>query len=599
MPTLTAKESAEPEPSSPPPADPSSVVAPSSLQNHSTQVVLHSQPMQARQRTETAVVDQRFLNQIFPAGRSSPIVVGSSSSLVQSGLRAGMTLVEARSLEAEEDSIKRKQSKNGPSTEEAASTGDAVRFCAWQSDADRKSLQHVAELFRQFAPIIAVDTMPIPDSLLMDVTGCGVMFGGEVPLAEQLLKTARDTGLHVRIAMSESVASAWAFTHPSGHFLLNQPRKSNRSRPEAGQADWNLPLIVIPPGQAETWLADLPVAAGRIPLTDVEQLGRLGIRTLKQLLHLPQDDLPSRISDEGRARLRQLRGLDDELLDALPEANPIQALWVSEFGVQGKERLKLVFQVLVEDVVRQLKLRNVGAIQTTCELRTDESDSLTVEASVVKPVQTEQELLDVLSLKLETLRIRDTVMSAKMRLTTAPLPIRRQKDLFCTDEHIRPEEELTSLINRLSSRLSASAVTIVEETSSPVPEQSIQSFPVVESQSGTSAKRKGATIPEQLTSPESTPDQQSHALTRIPIRLLAQPDRVADANVNPLRRGFEWQGTHYAITSVEGPDRIQSRWWDEEAIHRDYYRVTTTVGAVLWLYQDLKSRIWFLHGVFD
>lgn len=558
------------------------------------ELILHSEAQQSSNKTSEAFSDHRFLNQVFPSARSSPTVVASTRAAFQNGIRPGLTLVEARSLESEAESSQ-SFTRRPPSRAVKSATGPA-EFVPWNPDAQRQALRDIAEKFRQFAPIIAVDTTPMPDCLLLDVTGCGVLFGGEVPLAEQLLKTTREAKLEARLAISESVASAWAFTHPVGHLLHEQP-VPRRKIPQ-GAADWDLPLIVIPPGQAETWLADLPVASGRLPLDDIQLLRRLGIVTLQQLFHLPQDDLPSRISDEGRLRLRQLKGHDDELLDALPEANPVQSIWVSEFGVQGKDHIKRVFQVLVEDVVRQLLVRNIGAIKATCNLKTEAGEILTVEANVVRPVQSEKDLLEILNLKLETLRLRDTVMTAKMVLATAPLLIRRQKDLFSSEQQAQPEEELTTMINRLSSRLSANAVLTAQETSSPVPEQSIQLNPIVIVGDKIRTGKTSASIPERLVDPEST-TVTGQQTTSMPIRLLPFAVPIASETEQPLKNGFVWDGSRYRILSVVGPDRIQSRWWDEEAVHRDYYRVTTSAGSILWIFQDLTNRSWYLHGVFD
>lgn len=525
------------------------------------------------------------------------MVVASTAAAYQNGIRPGLTLVEARSLDTDaagsRQSAKRRKSR---SVKPAAAPAE---FVPWNPDSQRQMLKDIAEKFRQFAPLIAVDTNPVPDCLLLDVTGCGALFGGEVPLAERLLKTTAEANLDARLAISESVASAWAFTHPAGHLLHEQPIPDHRRRKvPAGAADWDLPLIVIPQGQAETWLANLPITSGRLPMDDIQLLRRLGIVTIKQLFHLPQDDLPSRISDEGRLRLRQLKGLDDELLDALPEANPVQSIWTSEFGVKGKEHIKLVFQVLVEDVVRQLLIRNIGAIKATCNLKTEAGETLIVEANVVRPMQTEKGLLEILNLKLETIRLKDTVMTAKMVLATAPLMVRRQKDLFHSELQIQPEEELTTMINRLSSRLSPNAVMTASKTSSPVPEQSIQLSPIVNTEDRIRTGRTSASIPERLVDPESVPlpEQQT---TSMPIRLLPFAVPIASQADNPLKNGFLWDGSRYQIQSAVGPDRIQSRWWDEEAVHRDYYRITTTAGPILWIFQSLTNKSWYMHGVFD
>ena len=48
------------------------------------------------------------------------------------------------------------------------------------------------------------------------------------------------------------------------------------------------------------------------------------------------------------------------------------------------------------------------------------------------------------------------------------------------------------------------------------------------------------------------------------------------------------------ITS--GPERIEAGWWDQGEVRRDYYIVRTSTGADLWVFRDLKTQAWYLHG---
>ena len=48
-----------------------------------------------------------------------------------------------------------------------------------------------------------------------------------------------------------------------------------------------------------------------------------------------------------------------------------------------------------------------------------------------------------------------------------------------------------------------------------------------------------------------------------------------------------------------GPERIESGWWDNFDIRRDYYVVLDKKAGSLWIYHDLKNRkSWYLHGLF-
>ena len=44
------------------------------------------------------------------------------------------------------------------------------------------------------------------------------------------------------------------------------------------------------------------------------------------------------------------------------------------------------------------------------------------------------------------------------------------------------------------------------------------------------------------------------------------------------------------------PERIESGWWDERDVQRDYYILRTEEGMQLWVFKDLNDSNWYLHG---
>ena len=56
-----------------------------------------------------------------------------------------------------------------------------------------------------------------------------------------------------------------------------------------------------------------------------------------------------------------------------------------------------------------------------------------------------------------------------------------------------------------------------------------------------------------------------------------------------------WRGS---ITLLQGPERIETRWW-EQASQRDYYVAQHENSSVFWVYFDIPSRRWYLHGLFS
>jgi len=78
-----------------------------------------------------------------------------------------------------------------------------------------------------------------------------------------------------------------------------------------------------------------------------------------------------------------------------------------------------------------------------------------------------------------------------------------------------------------------------------------------------------------------------------PLWLLAAPQPLREVGARPHYR-------ETALALVAGPERIESGWWDDDDVKRDYFVAQTPDHATLWIYRDSRApRGWYLHGVFS
>lgn len=544
------------------------------------------EPKKKRKHALKQHADVRFARQLLPSARGGAATLCVSDEAWAAGVRAGMPLAEARSMAAPLRSASEQKTNSNSASE--------TQFIEWDADADRKALLDLAELTRPFAPIVGLDESPMPDCLLMDVSGCGQLFGGESVLAESLVQLFARQGIRCRALISDTVATAWAFAHIRGHQLHEQINPGDSHRIDQS---WLAPTIIIPPNQALSYLELFPLAAGRIPPADIAILLQLGILSLKQLFGLPAEDLPSRLSDEAIQRLRQITSVEEEMITSIPEANPVAATWTSEFAATNRGELQQVFQHLIEQISAQLKRRTLGAIRLISTLTYEDGSRENVEAEMVKPVQEAGDLYDVLNLRLESIRLSQSVFSVRMQAKVAPLPAARQKDLFSSTEHLEPAEELTTVVNRLNSRLGNSAVLTASPSQDPTPERSVKLTPVVSSEFD-SARQTPEIQMQELVHPESLPTTDKLPTNR-PLFLLPMPVQISRTPSQDLLTDFLWDGQRQVVGHSAGPERIQTQWWQEHPLHRDYFHVQTNQGSEFWIYQDLNSLDWFVHGIFE
>jgi len=77
----------------------------------------------------------------------------------------------------------------------------------------------------------------------------------------------------------------------------------------------------------------------------------------------------------------------------------------------------------------------------------------------------------------------------------------------------------------------------------------------------------------------------------------AEPLPIDARNGVPVHEG--------RLTLLEGPERLETGWWDEHGIARDYYTAVNPGGIRLWIFRDRLRRQhaddrsgWYLHGIF-
>jgi protein ImuB len=86
-----------------------------------------------------------------------------------------------------------------------------------------------------------------------------------------------------------------------------------------------------------------------------------------------------------------------------------------------------------------------------------------------------------------------------------------------------------------------------------------------------------------------------------PLHVFARPRPTAVVSVVPEGppARLPVAGRQHRVARHWGPERIETGWWREDPIRRDYYRIETTTGQRFWLFRRLPDGKWFWHGVFE
>lgn len=475
--------------------------------------------------------------------RGKDRVAACSQSARRLGITVGMLRVDAEAL-----------------------AGRGVRFEADDPAADARQLRRLAAVGQQFSPTVAVQPGESPEALFLDATGCEWAFGGDAGFAAAAVGALRERGYWAVAAVADTVGAAWAVArYGTGRRLF--------------VAEVRARVLVVPPGQQRDALRPLPIEALRLAPRVVEVLHELNVARVGQLLALPRDQLPSRFGTELLATLDRALGGIPEGLRPEPLVEPLEARWAFEPPVADAQVLLAVMEKLLGRLLATLRGRDLGFQKVLWWPRTDQRDPVCRSVDLLRPTASVVDLVELIRLQLDRLTLRGEVTDVTVRAVAAPL-VYRHRDLFGGRVGPGQDNEVSGLIERLGSRLGGAAVLRPRLVADPQPERAFEYEPWL----GAPARPSGERTPVGSTRPPV-------------LRNPPEPVRVLPAGGGPPG-WVQWKDRECTVERTWGPERVETGWWRGADVRRDYFVVETTDGERLWLFRDLATREWFLHGVF-
>lgn len=460
----------------------------------------------------------------------------------------------------------------GMAVADARAIYPALRIEAADEKGDGEALRRLALWCQCYSPFTRADA---PDGLLIDITGCAHLFGGEVSMAESLADRLCGFGLTARIAIGPTIGASWAAARHGADAITH-----------------------IPDGHIADYLAPLPVAGLRLDPETVSALDRLGLKRIGMLIDKPRAPLATRFGPVLAHRLDQALGREGEALDPLSPPPVYQAQRIFAEPLTTLPAIAETVRLLADDLAEtlysagkaarriELALYRVDGWRETLGLRTS---SLSRDASHLARLLCER--LD---------HIRD---HAGFGFETAVLGAFDVEDADASQHEMAAvgtgsahEDDFAQLLDRLVNRFGAGNVIRFVPQQSHLPERASRGLSVLDN-----AARGDW----------STHDGIAHGATPFarPPLLFAAPEPVTVIVELPDRppSRFEWRHISHRVIRAEGPERIAPEWWvigDKNRQTRDYYRVENEAGQRFWLYRDgLYDRAddtprWFIHGIF-
>jgi protein ImuB len=481
-----------------------------------------------------------------------------------------------------------------------------------QEDLDQ--LCHLAEQAQQFSPIVGLEqldkklwagrTVYQPECILLDISGLASHFGGEPKLLERIAQWLYDQRYFGCMAIASTIGAAWAMANFS----------IRKSPVDQTTGTFRSQHVIVGLCDQENAFARMSIAALRLESETVQTLRRLGISTIGQLDQLPRSGMATRLGQHLLDRWDQLYGRKSEsiiTLHASPEWNIEQSL---EFPTEHRATIAELVSRMSRQLAERMMARGQGAMRIVCRLDLVESPSLILQLSLFRPTaeaahlqtllvgQLEQQLRNHSAAPASPTLARYGSRAALWRLSmqatlTAPL-VWHQTDLFEGDA-IENRHQLARLVDNLSNRLGRRQVLRARVEREPQPENACTLKPMtgrkVDGTEQATIKKLSSRLARKRAEP-SVDDP-----LRRPTRLLSppQPIEVIASLSEGLPARFKHQQQVFSVVQYWGPERLESGWWRGPSVRRDYFRIETEHGAWWWIYRDMQTNLWYLHGVFD
>lgn len=416
----------------------------------------------------------------------------------------------------------------------------------------QKLLNALAEWCLRFSPIVGLDA---PDGLLIDISGCAHLWGGERPYIESLKHRLARGGYQVQAAIADTIGAAWALAH----YGVSQPIAEHTQHAQA--------------------LSQLPPIALRIPSSTVLRMQKLGFKNIGQFMNMPKSSLRRRFGDNLLQRLHQALGNYPEALISIQPVAPYEQRMPCLDPICTATGITIALRTLLQELCSRLQKEGKGLRSGIFKGHRIDGNIQQIHIGTNKASHNVAHLFKLFELKIPTI---EPALGIELFVLEASIV----EDTEASQETLwgnRGEQsKVAELLDNIAGKLGTSTIRRYLPAAQHWPERSIKA----------------------THSLQETPSMPWPNNLNRPIHLLTKPEPIEVTvplpDYPPIL--FIHKKKVYKLTKADGPERIEQEWWLEDGEARDYYRVEDDQGARYWLFRlgqyGKGTPQWFLHGFF-
>ena len=454
------------------------------------------------------------------------------------------------------------------------------RDCA----AENAALGDVAAFMLGFTPQASIAGA---DSVLADLHGSLRLFGGLARMQQLVGDGIAARGYRLRTAVAPT---------PLASLALARARQ---------------PAPVLARTDLASLLAPLPLSHFDIDAQALTTLAAAGVTTFGEMRALPRDALARRCGPELPALCdRALGNVADTRAPYVPAPHFASRLALP-VPVHDAEALAFAVNRLVHALAGWLLARGLGVARLGLTLGHERHHHARIGAAATDvtfalgaPTRTLAHLNAVLRERLARIALPAPVEAITLSSMEVATLAGHNLDLLPGSHR---NDIVVPLADRLRARLGEGSVVCIAPHAEHRPEATLVECAVQErpsSRPSPRAAKKGSAAVANPAAPRLR-----HGTQVLPAKdaLAAQMLCAAPASARPLWLLSEPAPLSPAFERApwvlrDGPERIESGWWDGNDVRRDYFVAQTPDGGVTWIYRDHRRGTsdgeWFLHGLF-
>jgi protein ImuB len=461
--------------------------------------------------------------------RGRMTIQSSSTAAISLGIRRGMAVADARALQPD------------------------LLVLPNKSGQAEKLLQALAEWSLSYTPVVAPDP---PEGLILEITGCPHLWGGEAPYLESLTSTLRSKGYYTRAAIADTIGTAWAV------------------------ARYGQESAIIPVQHQKEAILPLPPAALRLDGPTLDRMGKLGFSQIGQFIDISPSTLRRRFGETLLTRLGQALGtVHESQTPIVPDEPYVERLPCME-PVSTAGGIKIALSELLKALCGRLGKEKKGMRKGI--FRGHRLDGTTTEISIGThmPSYHSEHLFRLFELKIPSFEPDLGIELFEAEALLVEKITETQESFWQSSGH--DATALSELLDKMAGKMGTHTIHRYLPIEQHWPEHSIK----------------------EAHSLEDRPITEWPADRQRPLHLLSSPEpidvMVPLPDYPPLH--FRYRGKILKVAKADGPERIEQEWWQQSGPPRDYYTVEDESGKRYWLFRlglyGQGDPRWYIHGFF-